>query len=170
MDDKETWKYDIPIPVDEAFVQQGDPCEPVTYWLSVHVYFSGIIFGDPGFGWKTARLTEGWNDAAVYSSDNGATWNRLVYPMGHLYLGNNIDFAFELYGKRCCSCADYNDDDIINFEDYADFATDWGWTGPSGGGVSAYDLNCDGSIDLYDVALFARQWLDNCMDDCVYCY
>ncbi len=170
-DDKQTWRYDIPIAPTEAFVQQGDPCEPVVYWLGVHVYFFEFIpMSDSAFGWKTALLSEGWNDAAVYSNDNGSTWNRLRYPMGHSYLGNNIDFAFRIFGKICCNCANYNDDDIINFEDYTDFVDNWGWSGPSGDRDFIYDLNCDGSIDFHDLAIYCREWLSNCMDQCRYCY
>ncbi len=173
-DDKKTWQYDLPIAPTEAFVQQGDPCEPVVYWLGVHVYFTVFIpmstDSDSGFGWKTALLTEGWNDAAVYSNDDGSTWNRLVYPMGHSYIGNPVDFAFRIFGKLCCNCANYNYDGIINFEDYADLTNNWLWSGPSGDRDFVYDLNCDGSVDFYDLRIFARQWLLNCMDECRYCY
>ncbi len=169
-DDKKTYRYDLFINPTEAFVQQGDPCEPVIYWLGVHVFFGGLIVGDPGFGWKTSLLSEGWNDAAVYSSDNGLTWNRLWYPMGHSYLGNPINFAFRIFGKICCNCANYNSDSIIDFEDYTDFANNWGWSGPSGNRDFVYDLNCDGSIDFRDVAIYCRQWLSGCMDQCRYCY
>ena len=169
-DDKKTYKYDIFIDPTESFVQQGDPCEPVIYWMSVHVYFSGMIFGDPGFGWKTSLLSEGWNDAAVYSNDNGSTWNKLVYPAGHSYAGSPVNFSFRIFGKLCCNCTNYNSDEIINFEDYADLAGRWGWTGPSGDRDFVYDLNCDGSVDFYDLGIFARQWLLECMDECRYCY
>ncbi|MBN2270713.1 MAG: S8 family serine peptidase, partial [Sedimentisphaerales bacterium] len=171
-DDKETWRYDIPINRTEAFVQQGDPCEPVVYWLGVHVYFGGFIPvpSDPGFGWKTSLISEAWNDAAVYSNDAGSTWSRLKYPMGLPAIGENIDLAFEILGNICCSCPDYNSDETITLEDYAGFADHWGWTGPSGGDDSIRDLNCDGSVDYKDVSILARLWLAGCMDDCRGCF
>ena len=171
-DHKKTWRYDIPIAQTDAFVQQGDPCEPVVYWLGVHVYFGGFIpFGsDPGFGWKTSLTSEGWNDAAVYSCNNGSTWTRLRYPIGLPAFGDNINLAFEILGEICCSCPDYSSNETITFEDYAGFADEWGWTGPSGGDISNKDLNCDGSVDYKDVSIFARLWLAGCIDECRGCF
>ncbi len=169
-DHKQTWRYDIPIAQTDAFVQQGDPCEPVVYWLGVHVYFGGFIPipSDPGFGWKTSLTSQAWNDAAVYSSDAGSTWNRLRYPIPPL--GQNIDLAFEILGGICCSCPEYSSDETITFEDYAGFADEWGWTGPSGGDFSNKDLNCDGNVDYKDISILARLWLEGCIDECRGCF
>jgi len=169
---KKTWRYDIPVDPTEAFVQQGDPCEPVVYWLGVHAYFGGFIPwpSDPGFGWRTSLLSEGFNNAAVHSNDDGSTWNKLIYPADHASANENIDMAFKIFGNICCSCPDYNTDTTINFEDFPHFAEGWGWTGPSGGDDSSRDLNCDGSVDYKDVSILARLWLDACIDECRGCF
>jgi hypothetical protein len=160
LNDKDTWRYDIFIDPCDAFVQRGDPCNPVTYWLGVYVYFSGPIpFGlDPGFGWKTAR--EAWNDSAVWSNDDGATWNELFYPPGHSSFGSGIDLSFKIIGK-VCNCADYECDGIVEFRDYAQFAGQWNWTGWPGG-YNDSDLDCDGTVDFNDVKILAAQWLRSC--------
>jgi hypothetical protein len=49
----------------------------------------------------------------------------------------------------------------VNFLDYADFADAWLWTG-SAGGYNNSDLNCDGSVDFYDLKIFVDQWLSSC--------
>jgi hypothetical protein len=49
----------------------------------------------------------------------------------------------------------------VNFIDYADFADDWRWSGQAGG-YNNSDLNCNGSVDFYDLDIFAEQWLSSC--------
>jgi len=166
-DHKQTWRYDIYIDPCDAFVQQGNPDEPVVYWLGVNIRYVGfIIWPPPEFGWRTAILSEGWNDAAVWSNDGGTTWNELRYPQPHPSGGQPINLAFRLFGKMCCNCADYDSDGTVNFEDYSHFANDWTWSGPSGGGYNDWDLNCDGSVNFYDLDILARQWLSICAIDC----
>jgi len=50
---------------------------------------------------------------------------------------------------------------FINFLDYANFADDWTWSGPPGG-YNHSDLNCDGSVDFYDLDIFTQLWLSGC--------
>ncbi|MHC4621052.1 MAG: S8 family serine peptidase [Planctomycetota bacterium] len=158
---KETWRYDIFIDPCDAFVQRADPCNPLTYWLGVYVQFGLVPQGlDPGFGWKTALLSEGWNDSGVWSDDGGTTWNELKYPPGHDDFGSGIDLSFKIIGK-VCNCADYECDEIVEFKDYAWFADDWKWSG-WGGGYNHSDLNCDGSVDFNDVEILTGQWLNSC--------
>jgi len=88
--DRKIWQYDIPIDPCEAFLQQGDPCNPVIYWLDVYAQISSP--NSPQFGWKTS--TKHWNDNAVwYKNDN---WHKLQYPSGHPYNPQPIDLAFEI--------------------------------------------------------------------------
>ena len=63
--------------------------------------------------------------------------------------------------KECVSCADYNADSIVNFEDYSDFADDWNWIGMPGG-YNKSDLNCNGVVDNNDLNIFTLQWLTSC--------
>ncbi|MHC4500208.1 MAG: DUF7901 domain-containing protein, partial [Planctomycetota bacterium] len=94
------YKYDFYIDPNDAFIQQGDPCNPVVYWLVVEAYTwqpTGLMAEEEDpirFGWKTS--TDHWNDDAVWSDDFGDSWNELRYPAGHPYEGNSIDLAFEI--------------------------------------------------------------------------
>jgi subtilisin family serine protease len=171
-DHLEIWRYDIPINKAEAFVQQGDPSQPREYWLAVHVTFdeSAPVEGDPGLGWKTTPPSQDWNDAAVYSNDGGVSWSRLLYPAELPSAYEPLDLAFEIRGEICCCCPDYAPNETITFEDYAGFANEWGWTGPSGGDMTDKDLNCDGVVDYQDISIFARLWLTDSTDQCRGCF
>jgi hypothetical protein len=85
------WQYDISIDSSNAFVQQGDPCSPVIYWLDAYVELDPNITGSM-FGWKTS--SEHWNDDAVWWDASMGIWHELRYPMGHYYYGMSIDLAF----------------------------------------------------------------------------
>jgi len=98
------WQYDITIDSTNQFVQQGDPCNPIIYWLDVYVELE-VDPQDPNiyeFGWKTRDIADGhFNDDAVWSSDNGDTWNELRYIPPHGYGGfppdqTSIDMAFKI--------------------------------------------------------------------------
>ena len=89
------WKYVIPIDPSAAFTQKGDPCNPVVYWLDIHVKLEPDD-RNPEFGWKTTPPDYHWNDDAVWSSDDGATWNELIYPSEHPYAPNSVDLAFAI--------------------------------------------------------------------------
>ncbi|MHC4747807.1 MAG: DUF7901 domain-containing protein [Planctomycetota bacterium] len=114
---KELWIYDIPIDPCEAFIQEGDPCFPMVYWLNIHAvikYDANHQTQPYAFGWKTRDPLQNpcpdstpmgmchFNDDAVWSDDNGLTWNELKYPPGHpyedpqLWESNSIDLAFAL--------------------------------------------------------------------------
>jgi hypothetical protein len=102
--DKNIWLYHMPIDPQEAFVQRGDPCNPVIYWLNVNVLLRVKSPSDPNqyaFGWKT-RETGGpmdpchFNDDAVWSDNDGFTWNELRYPQGHPYVDESIDLSFAI--------------------------------------------------------------------------
>jgi len=95
------WQYDFYINEDEAFVQEGDPCNPVVYWLDMQARTFTPAGTQPEpirarFGWKTTLPAFHWNDDAVWSKDNGESWYELRYPEGHPYDGNSIDLAFEI--------------------------------------------------------------------------
>jgi hypothetical protein len=93
------WQYDITIDSSNQFIQQGDPCNPVIYWLDVYVELE-VDPQDPNiyeFGWKTRDRADGhFKDDAVWSGDDGANWNELRYPLGHNYYGQSIDLAFKI--------------------------------------------------------------------------
>jgi hypothetical protein len=90
--DQQIWQYDIYIDPCAAFVQAGDPCDPVIYWLDVYVEVDPIM-PDAEFGWKTSK--KHWNDDAVWG-DDGQWWEELRYPYEHPYDGNSIDLAFAI--------------------------------------------------------------------------
>jgi hypothetical protein len=89
------WKYVIPIDPSAAFTQQGDPCNPITYWLDIHVMLEPDD-RNPEFGWKTTPPEYHWNDDAVCSGDDGATWNELIYPSEHPYAPGSVDLSFAI--------------------------------------------------------------------------
>ncbi|MHC4501118.1 MAG: DUF7901 domain-containing protein, partial [Planctomycetota bacterium] len=95
--DQQIWQYEITIDDSNQFIQQGDACDPNIYWLDVWVK------SDTGeFGWKTSW--KHWNDDAVWSNDDGLSWNELRYPPGHPDYPNSIDLAFKI-----CSCEEPNE-------------------------------------------------------------
>jgi hypothetical protein len=100
--DTEVWKYDLYIDPCEAFLQQGDPCHPVIYWLDVYVETDGGPGETDGgkFGWKTRQWPEHFADDAVYASNFSPpySWSELRYPVGvqHPYEGDSIDMAFAI--------------------------------------------------------------------------
>ena len=161
--DKKTMRYDILIPPDEAFIQQGAPCEQKTYWLAVYANFKWVLWPMPAFGWKTATTSQ--NATAVWSNDNGSTWNELKYPPAHPSAGNPIDFSFRIFGNACCRSLDFSGDNKVALDDFADFALDWWLLEPQGEG-SLSDLNCDASVDTSDLEIFCSQWLNDCTYNC----
>jgi hypothetical protein len=88
--DSVCWQYDFYIDPCEAFLQRGDPCDPVVYWVAVQAFPD-----DPmrSFGWKTSL--DHWNDDAVWS-DDGIWWEELRYPVEHPFYGESIDLAFAI--------------------------------------------------------------------------
>ncbi|MHC4575602.1 MAG: DUF7901 domain-containing protein, partial [Planctomycetota bacterium] len=91
------WRIDVYIDPCDAFIQDGDPCNPVIYWLDVQV---DTYMGE--FGWKTRRFPEQFMDDAVwdYGSELPRVWKELRYPKGHPYEGKSIDMAFVLTGEE----------------------------------------------------------------------
>ncbi len=89
------WKYVIPIDPSVAFTQQGDPCNPIVYWLDIHVMLEPDD-RNPEFGCKTTPPEYHWNDDAVCSGDDGTTWNELIYPSQHPYAPGSVDLSFAI--------------------------------------------------------------------------
>jgi uncharacterized repeat protein (TIGR01451 family) len=63
--------------------------------------------------------------------------------------------ADELYRPK----ADFNHDDIVNFIDFAMFATSWATSLGEQDYNDLYDLEDDNVIDIYDLAQFCDDWL-----------
>jgi hypothetical protein len=94
------WRYDFYMTPLEAFEQQGDPCNPVTYWLDVQAfnYSTGELVR---FGWKTSL--DHWMDDAVFAvgvEGDHSPWQELRYPQGHPYYPNSIDLAFAITTQK----------------------------------------------------------------------
>ncbi len=87
------WEYDIDIPPEEAFIQNGTEEHPVIYWLDVYVTSM-----NGSFGWKTSW--QHWQDDAVRTPE----WTELFYPIGHPYANQTIDMAFRITTTKpeCC--------------------------------------------------------------------
>jgi len=162
LNDKKTMRIDIQLPPSNYFVQKGSPCEPKIYWLAVYASFKWTLWPMPAIGWKTAATSQ--NDAAVWSNDNGSTWNRLTYPAAHPNAGLPIDFSFRLFGSVCCKSVDYDSNNSVDFEDFQSFADDWFWV--TSGNENHSDLNCDYVVNFTDLAIYCSQWLNNCFFTC----
>lgn len=105
--DYSVWQYDITIDDSNQFVQQGDPCNPIIYWLDAYVLID-VNTSPPGteFGWKTRDIMDGhFNDDAVWSNDDGTSWNELRYVPPHNYGTyppdlNSIDMSFKIISEE----------------------------------------------------------------------
>ncbi len=89
------YRYDFLIDPCDAFIQQGDPCEPVVYWLDVQAKVYAEF--DQRFGWKTSL--EHWNDDAVWAAGDETShgpWQELRYPPEHPLYPDSIDLAFAI--------------------------------------------------------------------------
>ncbi|HUT30560.1 MAG TPA: GEVED domain-containing protein [Sedimentisphaerales bacterium] len=92
------WRIDVNIPADEAFLQDGDPCNPVIYWMDVRADVEGEL---TELGWKTRRFPEHFADDAVFHwGELPFFWRELRYPEDHPYYPNSIDMAFVLTGEE----------------------------------------------------------------------
>jgi hypothetical protein len=92
--DHQIWQYDINIP-SGAFIQQGDPNNPVIYWLDAYVDLDMQQSPESEFGWKTS--SQHWNDDAVLWEPQITDWMELRYPPPHPNCPNSIDLAFAIY-------------------------------------------------------------------------
>ncbi|MHC4332776.1 MAG: DUF7901 domain-containing protein [Planctomycetota bacterium] len=96
--DYRLWRMDINIPVEEAFFQDGDPCNPVIYWMDVRVEVESQF---TELGWKTRRYPEQFADDAVFHGGGlPFDWKELRYPDLHPHHPNSIDMAFVLTGEE----------------------------------------------------------------------
>ncbi|MHC4501439.1 MAG: hypothetical protein ACYS21_20300, partial [Planctomycetota bacterium] len=120
---------------------------------------------NPPYVWGWTNHEHTFNDDAVSGFwddfDGEWIWDELYDQTGASEDMSFVWFTVPSGGGGCSGCADYNTDSIVNFTDYTDFADDWGWTGPAGG-YNSSDLDCDGSVDLKDLKVFADQWFESC--------
>jgi len=151
------FRYSVRLPKDAWFHQEE---ENGVYWFSaVAVYKEGA---DPTYMWGWTNHEHVFNDDAVAGSHDPATgewfWQELYDQTG---ISEDMSFILFTDPDFCDDCADYNNDGIVNFIDYAYFVDEWLWTGPA----SAYndsDLNCDGAVDFKDLKILTEQWLGDC--------
>ncbi|MBN2456609.1 MAG: DNRLRE domain-containing protein [Sedimentisphaerales bacterium] len=94
-DHNEAYQYTFYIDPCDAFVQQGDPCSSIIYWLGVEDISTE---NDYCSGWKSS-VFPAWNDDAVYMDDMMMQWKELTYPPGHTYEYDSIGLAFTIFGK-----------------------------------------------------------------------
>ena len=101
------WQYNFLIPIEQAFVQQGTPDEPIVYWLDLQA-----IPEDPEafFGWKSSP--DHWNDDAVWglgTEPYNDPWYEMVYPPQHELAGQSVDLAFVIVGEEQAEELDLGD-------------------------------------------------------------
>jgi hypothetical protein len=92
-DHKKAYQYNFCIQ-ENPFVQE----EGKIYWLEVKDLppaAAGYLFG-----WKTTTRELRWNDDAVYGHPDIKDWKPTVYPDGHAYQGQTLDFAFVITGEE----------------------------------------------------------------------
>ena len=149
------FRYSVRLPEDEWFKQKD---VNGIYWLSIQAVYDINI---PNYDWGWTNHEHVFNDDAVIGHQNAASewvWKELY---DQTEASEDMSFILFTDPNECVSCADYNKDGIVNLIDYADFANDWLWTGPAGG-YNNSDLNCDGSVDFYDLKILTDQWLNSC--------
>jgi hypothetical protein len=150
------FRYSVRLPEEEWFKQRDVNS---IFWLSVLAVYE---VNAPNYDWGWTNHQHMFNDNAVaiyIDLDSGElSWEELYDQTG---VSEDMSFMLFTDPNECINCADYNKDDIINFKDYAYFANDWLWTGMAGG-YNNSDLDCNGIVDLYDLKIFAEQWLDSC--------
>jgi hypothetical protein len=152
------FRYSVRLPEEDWFCQ---PDVNSIYWISILAVWDGSEpISDYPWGWTNHRYVFG--DDGVQGWPEGPDewyWEELI----DWQTEESVDLSFMLFTEPdyCCRCPDFNLDTIVNFLDYAKLAEDWLWAGPAGGYATG-DLNCDGSVDWYDVKIFVDQWLSGC--------
>ena len=94
--DTQCWQYNF-TNLEGLFRQLGTSDKPVIYWLDVQATPAA---SQTYFGWKTS--VDHWNDAASWGwgvEPYAGSWNRLLYPPGHKYVGQPVDLAFVVNGR-----------------------------------------------------------------------
>jgi hypothetical protein len=99
MVDTLVYQYNIDIDPANAFLQQGTPATPITYWLRIKADIDEATLAD--FGWKTRDPADGhYQDDAVFFNTQTLAWEALAYPNDTQrfdgLVGQSIDMAFVL--------------------------------------------------------------------------
>ncbi len=147
------FRYSARLPEDKWF-QQPDFNE--VFWLGIQAVYDT---NHPNYLWGWTNHRHVFNDDAVHGYWDSGEWK---WKELHDQTGASEDMSFMMFTdpNECSTCANYNLDGTINFFDYAEFANEWYWVGPAGG-YNNGDLNCDGTVDLRDLDIFCRQWLQS---------
>jgi hypothetical protein len=70
-----------------------------------------------------------------------------------------VDMGADEFDESCRPRTDFNHDDIVNFIDFAMFATSWATAEGEQDYNDLYDLEDDNVIDIHDLAQFCDNWL-----------
>jgi hypothetical protein len=148
------FRYSVKLPDANFFIQ---PDYEAVFWLSVQAVYDTNTVNDYNWGWTNHEHV--FNDDAVqgYLDQGQWKWIELMDQTGE-----SEDMSFMLFTdpNECVNCANYNQDVVVDFLDYAMFAEEWLWTGQSGG-YNNGDLDCDGDVDMLDLDKFCQQWLED---------
>jgi hypothetical protein len=151
------FRYSVRLPEPDWFQQ---PDYEGIFWLSVQAVYNT---NTPEYDWGWTNHKHVFNDDAVTANVANLTPDEIEWEELYDQTGASTDMSFILFTDpdECSGCANYNCDFNVNFLDYSDFADNWHWIGPPGGYQNS-DLDCNGTVDLYDLSIFCSQWLSYC--------
>lgn len=86
------------------------------------------------------------------SLDSGMTWQ----PM------SEKPWTIILRHDSCNTCANFNGWGLIDMFDFNTFAPNWRWKETPGDATNIADLDCDGDVDMSDLAVISAGWLGTC--------
>jgi hypothetical protein len=112
-------------------------------------------------------LTADWDAIAgewfvldYHAEEVGTCSVELHESAGNLVTGL-IDVLLDVLSFNHVPSRDFDGDAIVNFVDFAVFASEWGRGGePDPGAEPAADLNADTLVNAQDMALFCEYWLE----------
>jgi len=152
--DEPVFRYSVKLPEDKWFCQRE---VDGIYWISIQAVY---VDRDPEYAWGWTNHPYVFQDIAIrgYPGSSPADPDEWYWD-----IGAETDMSFMLFTdpQECCSCADFNSDNIVNLLDFNRVAANWLWSG-SPGGYNIADLNCDGDVKLADLSIFVSQWLSSC--------
>lgn len=108
------------------------------------------------FGWKGFSILV----KVDFDDDNDSVPDSLDNCPG-VYNPSQEDSDGDGTGNACdANCPNFDGQNPVNFLDYSSLAAGWKLTEP----ILPGDIDNNGIIDIYDLAIFAKYWLSNCYE------